>query len=280
MPFGEQRSHVSVPRFQVTHRPALDFLGIVAGGQQRRWLFRMQCHIELIQRQRQTLTNGLDVGFLARPAVKDASRRNCGGSFVARPLRSAKRSVRPVFSLQIIADMLDIDADLSAAHDGQHANPCECVRLKRSAVSPVSSARSGLPWVGVGETHLIGPSLQVAGEETQGTTAGDEVPAILVEMKPRGTLPFILRQAVLQPSQYRINAVQWDAPDVYLVRRQRRCVGRHLPIGMRLQERSPLPPDGVQRHGLIIADEASRFQQARPSDDVTGWPFHSSTVNL
>src|SRR5579875_111915 len=109
------------------------------------------------------------------------------------------------------------------------------IETKRACV--VLVCKSGLAVVAVGKVHFFRASRQIAGQEdAHGSTGDGEVPTIVLEIKTLGPSPFVIRQDFVQARQQRIADFQGDAPDVYVVCRQRRRMRGRLPFGVRSQD--------------------------------------------
>src|SRR2546422_1316284 len=273
VPFDGERCGIALARGQGPERPARRLLGVTRGPQERRRLTGNERHVKPIQREREALPHGLDVGFLPRPAGEERvrlRRHREGTEYLNLPRR--KEVLGNALLSDRGLDRFEIDADLSAARDrvqdesagGGHveaeSHPTELRREGRFPAAPVIELQPARIY------RQVPPK-----DGPQPPATGDETVTVPPKRESVRSSPFAHGEGLTQAFTRRGGGVRGRAPDVNLIVLEGKVPrgwepplaqrpDRHAPfahVGRATGRRPRAPPTRRFAHGVAAARSRS-----------------------
>src|SRR5579863_7596757 len=144
-------------------------------------------HIRLVERQRKPEAASLDVGLLARPAVKERLMPRFGRERAQHcSLRRGEEPTGDFHGGEIGADALEIDTDFPTTREGVEAGAVGVGEIEANRSLTAFSEEGGFPIGAILKRQSCRFAIDVAAEKGPEDAAGsDEVPSIPLENKPR-----------------------------------------------------------------------------------------------
>lgn len=151
---------------KVVERPTRGFGGFGSSAEYCGRLAGRQRYVEPVQGQRKSFASGFDIGLLARPTAKERLTLQRGQDCSERcNFLSREKSFGYLRDFQIVADMLDVDANVPTARERVKDDSVGVGQVKADRIS-VKLAREGrLAMRAVAQGQVFGPAIHVAAED-------------------------------------------------------------------------------------------------------------------
>ena len=233
---------------------------------------------------RETLAKRLDVGFFARPAVEESAREVLlRDGAERRDLTPREEVLRDLTAGEVFAQTLDIDADLSPAREGEEADAARVRDVETQAPARELRRERRLAVLVVSESDPRGRDAQVAAQQVSEHAAPDDVmPTVFLEVKPAGLRALGFVEVAAERLDARRLLFERRAPDVHLVRRQKRERRRGLPTVL-LQSHTTVArrtrPAGIDSRRLCGAPARRAETALTPKARTVSTPPLQATVS-
>lgn len=216
-----QSGRVISGRLEIEQSPSGRFSWVHRIVQERSRLPRSKRHFELIQSLGDSFASRLEVGFLARPAIKKAlsllllRQRQYVGRFCR-----AEKALDDLLHSGDRTNALDVNPDLSATRDRVKS---QIVGMRQIKMNLQRCREGRFSLRVVAECKFARFDVEVAAEDRpQKASSNNEPPPVSFKMKSRRALTFVLGKSLSQLSAIGWRLIESSTPNVDFVIGQKR----------------------------------------------------------